>query len=428
MKKNLNKIFQSLKKNEAKSMHGQLPILWTKAKDYYVFDQNNRKLIDFTSTIFVSNIGHSNSRVKRYVIKTIKKDLIHSYNYLTEIREKYLKKLVNFTGNNLSKAFLVSSGTEATEAALKIMRLYALNQKKRPGIICFEGNWHGRTMGAQLMSSNLSQKKWIGLRDPNIFHLPFPYPWKLEKEDPVIFLKKSLTKLSKKINFKKDISGVMLESFQGWGAIFYPKKFIKELEKFCKKNKILICFDEMQAGFARTGYKLGFEYYNVKPDLICCGKGMGGGFPLSGLIGKKKLLDLPGVGDMSSTHSANPVSCAAGLAVIDEIKYKNLVTSTKNKGIILKNLLGNIYNQNKKNILAVNSMGLIGAIIFKKEKNLLSKLKKVANACINDGLLIVHTGRESIKIGPPLVITNESLIKGMLILEKNINKYFNDSN
>jgi len=424
MKNKFNSIISSLKKYESKSMHGQLPILWSRAKGFYIYDQNNKKLIDFTSTIFVSNIGHSNTRVKKYVIKTIKEDLIHSYNYVTKIREKYLRTLISFAGNGFEKAFLVSSGTEATEAALKIMRLYALKKKKKPGIICFEGNWHGRTMGAQLMSSNLLQKKWIGLRDKNIFHLPFPYPWKLKKEDPVYFLKKNLLKLSKKINFKKDIAGVMLETFQGWGAIFYPKKFIKELKNFCKKNKILLCFDEMQSGFARTGYKFGFEYYNIKPDLICCGKGMGGGFPLSGIIGKRKLLDLPGVGDMSSTHSANPVSCAAGLAVIEEIQTKDLIKKTKNNGKLLKNLLNNIFAKHKEKILAVSSVGLIGAIIFKKEKKLLSKLKNVATDCIKDGLLIVHTGRESIKIGPPLVISKYALKKGMNILEKNIVKNF----
>ena len=81
----------------------------------------------------------------------------------------------------------------------------------------------------------------------------------------------------------------MLETFQGWGAVFYPKNYVKNIEKFCKKNNIILCFDEMQSGFARTGKKFGFEHYNVKPDMICCGKGMGSGFPLSGVIASKKI-------------------------------------------------------------------------------------------------------------------------------------------
>ena len=136
-------------------------------------------------------------------------------------------------------------------------------------------------------------------------------------------LKNDLLALSKKINLKKDIAGIILETFQGWGALFYPKEYISELKKFCKKNKILIAFDEIQSGFGRTGKKFGFQHYNIKPDLICCGKGMGGGVALSAVIGKKEIMDLPTVGSMSSTHSANPIACSAGIAVLREINKKN---------------------------------------------------------------------------------------------------------
>ena len=114
----------------------------------------------------------------------------------------------------------------------------------------------------------------------------------------------------------------MIETFQGWGALL-SKGYIKKLSKICKQNDILITFDEMQAGFS-TGKNFGFEHYGIRPDLICCGKGMGGGVPLSGVIGRKDLLDLPEIGNMSSTNSANPISCSAGLAVIEEIQKISL--------------------------------------------------------------------------------------------------------
>ena len=316
-------LMNKLSKVESRSMHGQIPIAWKKALDYNVFDISNNKFIDFTSTIFVTNIGHSNKRLIRYLKKGINERLIHSYAYINKIREIYIKKLVSFAGKGFQKAFLMSSGTEATEAALKLMRLNGQKLKKRRlGIICFEGNWHGRTMGAQMMSGNIKQKEWIGYKDKNIFHLPFPYPWKVNEVNSEKFLIKSLSKLKKRVDLKKDICGVMIETFQGWGAVYYPKKFIKLLDKICKKNKILISFDEMQAGFARTGYNFGYEYYGIKPDIICCGKGMGGGVALSGVIGKKNILDLPEVGNMSSTNSANPIACSAGLAVLEEIKSR----------------------------------------------------------------------------------------------------------
>ena len=136
--------------------------------------------------------------------------------------------------------------------------------KRKKVILSFEGNWHGRTMGAQLMSGNKSQKKWIGYDDKYIYHIPFPYPWVIDKDKIENFTNKVLKKLRKKYNLEKDICGIMIETFQGWGAIYYPKEFIQKLCKIFRQNKILITFDEMQSGFARTGHNFGYEYYKVK--------------------------------------------------------------------------------------------------------------------------------------------------------------------
>jgi 4-aminobutyrate aminotransferase-like enzyme len=415
------KLIKSLSKIESRSMHGQMPIAWDKAKDFHIFDIAGNKFIDFTSTIFVANIGHSNSRLIKYIQNGLKKNLLNSYAYINKIREKYLKRLVAFAGKNFQKAFLMSAGTEATEAALKLMRMQGeKNKKRRLGIICFEGNWHGRTMGAQMMSGNIKQKEWIGYHDPNIYHLPFPYPWALKKNSPRQFLTNSLKKLKKKIDIKKDICGVMIETFQGWGALYYPKEYIKLLDKICKKNKILITFDEMQSGFGRTGYRFGYEYYGIKPDLICCGKGMGGGIPVSGVLGRKKIMDLPEIGNMSSTHSANPLACYAGLAVLDEINKKKIIINTKKKEKILFEKLHAIRRKFPKEILYVEGKGLIAALIFSLNvrKNIKEILRLIVQKCLEKGLLVVYTGRESIKIGPPLTITNNALIEGVDILDK----------
>jgi 4-aminobutyrate aminotransferase-like enzyme len=279
-------------------------------------------------------------------------------------------------------------------------------------------------MGAQMMSGNIKQKEWIGYHDKNIYHLPFPYPWRLKKVNPEVFLLNSLKKIQKKIDLKKDICGVMIETFQGWGAIYYPKRYIKLLDKICKKNNILITFDEMQAGFARTGYAFGYEYYQIKPDLICCGKGMGGGLPVSGLIGKKKIMDLPEVGNMSSTHSANPLVCYAGLAVLDEILEKKLLKNTRIKGQLLFNRLNLIKKKFDKDIMFVGGQGLIASLIFSNKKNIAALLKLVVMKCLKKGLLVVYTGRESIKIGPPLTISRNALIEGLGILEESISEVF----
>jgi 4-aminobutyrate aminotransferase-like enzyme len=424
-------LFRSLSKVESRAMHGQMPIVWDKAKNFNIFDIAGNKFIDFTSTIFVANVGHSNPRLVKYIKLALRRNLLHSYAYINKIREKYLKKLILFAGKNFQKAFLMSAGTEATEAALKLMRMYGQTQKKRKlGIICFEGNWHGRTMGAQMMSGNVKQKEWIGYHDPNIHHLPFPYPWVLQSNNPEQFLINSIKRLEKKVNLKKDICGVMIETFQGWGAVYYPKKYMKLLYKICKKNKILITFDEMQSGFARTGYKFGYEYYGIKPDLICCGKGMGGGIPISAVIGKKKIMDLPEIGNMSSTHSANPLACYAGLAVLEEIDKKNLLESTKDKEKILFRTLNQIKDKFPEKILYVQGKGLIAALIFNLnfKDDVKKNLKSIVEKCLKNGLLIVYTGRESIKIGPPLTISISALVEGINVLDQAITEEFRQVN
>ena len=136
-------ILADLEKYESRSMQGQLPIVWDKAIDYNVFDKMGNKWIDFTSTIFVTNIGHANQHFVTSLRNALDKNLIHSYAYATEIRARYIKKLIEFAPKQFEKAFLLSAGTEATEAALKLMRMNGQRiGKKKGGIICFEGNWH----------------------------------------------------------------------------------------------------------------------------------------------------------------------------------------------------------------------------------------------------------------------------------------------
>jgi 4-aminobutyrate aminotransferase-like enzyme len=424
-------ILESLDKYESRSMHGQLPLVWKSAKNFSVFDMLGNKWIDFTSTIFVANVGHSNDRVLKALADALKTPLISCYAYANEVRSSYLKMLIEFCGKPFEKAFLLSAGTEATEAALKLMRMYGQKHKKRKGgIIAVSGNWHGRTLGSQMMSSNLIQKDWIGYQDKDMHHIAFPYPWDITEEESVIFLELELKKLSSAgVELSTDIAGIILESFQGWGAVFYPKAFVKGVENFCRKNNILLCFDEMQSGFARTGKKFGYEHYDVNPDLICCGKGMGGGVALSGVIGRADIMDLPDVGNMSSTHSANPLACAAGIAVLEEIADRKLVSESERKGKILFDLLNSIQRKYPERVFAISGQGMIAAILFKSPKTDEPDsyfASVVSELCMQKGLLVVHTGRESIKIGPPLTITDQALIEGLSVLEESIQEAAND--
>ena len=414
-----------LEQYESKSMQGQIPIIWNKAEDFSIYDKQGNKWIDFTSTIFVADVGHGNQRVRNAVKDVLEKPLLHTYAYANEERVQYYKKLVEFAGPPFEKAFLLSAGTEATEAALKLMRMNGQkNKKSKLGIICIDGNWHGRTLGAQMMSGNPSQKEWIGYHDPNIHHIPFPYPWALNGKTGVEFLEIGLGNLQKSgVDLENDICGFMLETFQGWGAVFYPKEFVQAIEDICIKNNILLTFDEMQSGFARTGKKFGYEHYEVQADLLCCGKGIASGFPLSAVIGTAEIMDLPELGNMSSTHSANPFVCAAGMATLEEIDRLDLVNETDRKGLIFHQKLNELKLKYSDNISYVLGKGLIAALIFKlpntsEPDTLLPSI--ITEKAMQKGLLVVHTGRESIKIGPPLTITDEALLEGLEVLDESI--------
>jgi 4-aminobutyrate aminotransferase-like enzyme len=213
-----------LDKFESRSMHGQLPIVWENAKDFSIHDSVGNKWIDFTSTIFVANVGHSNSKVIEQVKSSLDENLVASYAYATRKKAEYCQRLVEFAGANFEKVFLLSSGTEATEAAVKLMKLNGNKfGKKKNQVLAISGNWHGRTMAAQLLSDNKSQRNWIQDSSEEVVHIPFPYPWLVNENSSVSFLESSLEKLETGgIDLSKDISGIMLETFQGWGAFFYP--------------------------------------------------------------------------------------------------------------------------------------------------------------------------------------------------------------
>jgi 4-aminobutyrate aminotransferase/(S)-3-amino-2-methylpropionate transaminase len=411
----LNRVYET----ESHSMHGQLPIIWDRAEGFQVYDAWGNQWLDFSSTIFVTNAGHGNKRIVDALRKVLDKPLLHTYTFTSPERYEYLDYLITHTPAQFEKAFLLSAGTEATEACLKLMRLHGQKQnKRRGGVLCFEGNWHGRTMGAQMMGWNPSQKEWIGFLDPNIHHLPFPYPWRNEAmADPRAYFRNAIRELVEKtgIDPKQDLCGIMMETFQGWGAVFYPAEFVQEAAAFAKENGLLLTFDEMQAGFGRTGELFGYMNYGVEPDLLACGKGAGSSLPLALVLGSKEIMDLPGIGSMSSTHSANPMVCAAGLANMQALIEDGMIDNSKKLGVIFHAALNELKNTYSSYISSVQGKGLLAAVIFndKDGKPLSSLCDLISEKCLQKGLLVVHTGRESIKMAPPLMITREALMEGV---------------
>jgi 4-aminobutyrate aminotransferase/(S)-3-amino-2-methylpropionate transaminase len=413
-------------KLESRSMHGQMPVVWDRADNFQVFDAQGNSWIDFTSTIFVANAGHGNPRIVEAVKKVLDKPLLHTYTYLSQERLDYLDLLIEKTPKQFEKVFMLSAGTEATECALKLMREQGIKKGKRKGVVvCIEGNWHGRTLGAQMMGWNPAQKTWIGYHDPNILHIPFPYPWdSVAMKDPKRFFKDGIENLCDEhgLDSTKDLCGFMLETFQGWGAVFYPPEFVQALSEFSKERDILVTFDEMQSGFGRTGELFGYMHYGVEPDLLCCGKGASSGFPLALVLGSAEVLDLPDIGSMSSTHSANPIVCAAGRANLECLFDDGLIEASKELGVTFHEELEKIRCRFSEHLSWVEGRGLLAALIFKDVNGepLASLCDAITELCMQSGLLVVHTGRESIKLAPPLSISKEAMLEGLSVLEQSI--------
>ncbi len=430
------KILSALDKFEARAMHGQLPVVWDKAEDFQVFDCCGNCWIDFTSTIFVANSGHAHPRIIYAIQSSIDHKLLHTYTFAHEIRALFLKKLIDITPDNFKKAFLLSSGTEATECAVKLIRMHGQTiSPTKLGIVSFQGAMHGRTMGAEMLKGDTSQSSWIGYRDPNIYHLHFPYPW-IEKDIYDVkynwekrFQKDMEALKAKGLNFD-DIAGFMIESYLGWGAIFYPVEYLQALDVFAKKHHCLVAFDEIQGGFGRSGKLFVYQHYEVEPDLLCLGKALSGSLPLSAVIGSEKIMDLPEVGSMSSTHSANPLCCAAGLANLEVLESENLVEESHRKGTILHHRLNILKEKYCDRIAYVFGEGLLAGVIFREPET--GKPdgffpSRVCEKAMQKGLLLVHTGRESIKIGPPLTIPDDALDEGIDVLDAAIAETIQDT-
>jgi len=421
-------IFEEIKKYESSNAIEQLPVVWASAKNHQIFDDWGNAWIDFTSSIFVTNSGHANDQVVKRINEYISKPLLHSYYYPTKIRAKFLKKLIRMTPSYFDKAILLSVGTEATERAIKISRIYGNSVSEGKNIIVGgEGNYHGKTLGAQMVGGQHNDKKWIGYIDPNMVHMPFPFPWELDnyKGNGRDLFFSHLRLLEKQGVDLTKIAAFFVESFQGWGAIFYPVDYIKAMREWSRDNDCLLVFDEIQAGFGRTGKFFAYEHYGVNPDLVICGKGISGSIPLSAVLGSSELIELdPGY---TSTHGGNPLACAAGLGNLEAFEDLDLVREAKRKEKIMRDIVYSWKDKYPSRIGRILGNGLLFGIFITKENSeeLDSDLTNyICERAMEKGVFSICTGRGTLKLGPPLTIPDDALIEGLSVYEECFNEFF----
>ncbi|HBC07707.1 MAG TPA: aspartate aminotransferase family protein, partial [Rhodospirillaceae bacterium] len=410
-------IMERIARHESSNAMDQPPVIWDRANGYQIFDPYGNAWIDFSSTIFVANCGHAHP----HMVKTLQEQaekLCHAYTYPTEIRAQYLEKLIAFTPANLTKASLFSTGAEASERAIKLARLYGLrDDRKRRTIIGFDGNFHGKTLGAQMAGGYHEQKHWIGYHDPAMRHLPFPYPWVLEAEGITgrEMFTRDITKLGETTDLD-DVIALILESYQGWGGIFYPTDYVQAVREWTAERDALLIFDEIQAGFGRCGTLFAYEQYGVEADLVTCGKGVSGSMPLSVVLGRGEIIDLDPA--YTSSHGGHPLSCAAGLANIEIFETENLVSESARKGEIVRREINRWKQKTPERIGRVLGNGLLWGVFLTKENGEeLDPLfcDHVVERCLRKGVFHIRTGRGTLKLGPPLTIPDDALIEGLQV-------------
>ena len=409
-------ILNDLRKYEPESMSLELPVVWDKAENFQVFDKNGNCWIDFSSGTFVVNVGHRHPKICKAISETVDNNFLHNYYFPSEIRAKLVKKLYEMIPENLNKVFLLTTGAEATECSIKLARIHGKKTNpKKIGIISFLGAMHGKTLGALMVGGKTKEKHWIGNLDPDMYHLQFP-----SKDSGEEFFEESIKKLEQTGVDLSTITAFMVESYQGWGALFYPKNYIKALRKWATEHNVIVIFDEIQSGFGRTGKLFAYEHYEVEADIVCCGKGISSGLPLSAVVGRKELIDVDP--SLNSTHGGNPVCCAATLASLEVLEDENLVNESARKGEILEKELLLIKDNYPKRI-EISGKGLIFAVHIKKPSTdaLDAELvDRIIEKCMQKGLLLIRTGTGTIKIGPPLTIADDALLDGISVIAESI--------
>ena len=414
-------ILERLARYEPVAMRGQPPILWDRAEGFQVWDAYGNCWLDWSSGVLITNAGHGRAPIAEAVARQAAKRLLTSYCFPSEIRAQLVERLATLLPDPLKKVFLLTTGSEAVECAIKLCRTYGvkLGGRAKHIIVSYDKAFHGRTLGAQQAGGIPALKEWIVNLDPGFVQVPFPDGFWNEDTSFESFERH----LFEQGVEPQNVAGVILETYQGGSAAFAPRPYMQALRQWTSGHKALLVCDEIQAGFGRTGTLWGFQHYGIVPDLACFGKGISSSLPLSAVAGRPDVMDLFGPGTMTSTHTGNPVCCAAALASIELVVEENLAANAGRVGGLLHEKLRGMKARYPQ-IGCVQGKGLVAGVICirpgSKEPD--GDLAwEVVGRSVEKGVLMfspVGFGGSTIKICPPLVITEEALLDSLAGFEE----------
>ncbi len=414
---------ERLYKYEPIAMRGQPPIVWDRAEGFQVYDASGNCWIDWSSGVLITNAGHAAPEIVQAIVDQAQHKLLTNYCFPNEVRARLVEKLSTMFGEPDRKAFLLTTGSEAVECAIKLCRTHGTRAGGRAKnvIVSFEKAFHGRTLGSQQAGGIPVLKEWIGNLDPGFVQVPFPDGFRTKDVSFDGFLRT----LNERGVQGPSVAGVILETYQGGSASFAPVEYMQQLRQWCTAHKALLVCDEVQAGFGRTGRMAGYQHYGIVPDLSTWGKGITSSLPLACVIGRADIMDLHPAGSMTSTHTGNPLCCAAALANIGVIESQDLAGNADRMGAILHARLRDMMKRYPVNIGCVDGKGLVAGVACVKPGSQQEPDADLAwdaiQGAMERGVLMfspVGFGGGTIKICPPLNINEEALRESLDVFEE----------
>ena len=375
-------------------------ISFKKGKGSFLYSNNGKKYLDFVQGIAVNSLGHANPHLINAVNKQAKKLWHVSNAFIIPEGEKLAKKLTKKTFADF--VIFQNSGTEATEASIKVARryFYSIGKPKKNRILCVKNSFHGRTLAAIFASGSKKMIEGFGPKIDGFDHFEFGNHKSL---------KRAITNKT---------AAIMVEPIMGEGGIkVIPDWCLRELRKICNQKKILLILDEVQCGIGRSGKFFAFEHAKVKPDIVPIAKGIGGGFPIGAVLMTKKAASGMTVGTHGSTFGGNPLAMSIGNAVLDQIFKKGFLKNVQKISKYFHSELKKIQNEYSNIIKEVRGVGLlIGLQLHNDQSKFIQKL-------MDNNLLTIRAGENVIRILPPLTVKKKEIDLAIKIIKKVCREY-----
>ncbi|MGZ4105041.1 MAG: acetylornithine transaminase [Actinomycetota bacterium] len=374
-------------------VYGRQPVAFVRGEGARLWDTEGKEYLDFLAGIAVMSVGHSHPKVVEAVRKQVG-ELTHVSNlFYTEPQVKLAERLHDLVG--WGKVFFSNSGAEANECALKLARRWARERgaADRSGVVVALGSFHGRTF-TTLAATGQPHK-----HEP---FAPLPQWFKYVTLNDESALEEAIT---------DDTTAVLLEVVQGEGGVrAATAEFLRTARKLCDERDAALIVDEVQTGFGRTGRWFAYEHHDLTPDIVTLAKALGAGLPIGACIAREEVADAFRPGDHATTFGGGPVPCAAALAVLDIISSEGLVQRAAEAGDGLMALLRDATAGNPL-VREVRGLGLLVAVELTAER-----AADVVGACLQRGLVVNNVAADTIRLAPPLIVTDEQIARAVSIL------------